>query len=95
MLRVQEAVVEQQMRESGMTQGRLVMLFIYAVTVLLMVFAFIFIGVNAFLGAGTFGAIVNSILTAGAFMHLPQTAGGTGFCIPPRNTYPAADGLPT
>lgn len=54
------------MAKKGITMGRLICLLIYAVIILLLIFVFIFLGVAAFTGANTMGAIVNSCMTAGA-----------------------------
>lgn len=53
------------MQEAGITKGRVACLFLYSVFLLLLVFAFIFVGVTAFVGEGAFGAVINSSLTAG------------------------------
>lgn len=52
------------MKEKGYTPSRMVMLFCYSIFLLVLVFCFIFVGVAAFVGAGAFGAVVNSSLTA-------------------------------
>lgn len=52
--------------DNGMTRGRFIFMLCYAVFVLLLIFVFIFVGVAAFTGAGTLGAIVNSLLAAGS-----------------------------
>lgn len=63
------------MREAGITKGRVVCLFLYSMLILLLVLVFIFVGVTAFVGEGAFGAVINSLLTAGLSMLLDsQTA---------------------
>jgi uncharacterized membrane protein YqiK len=59
-------IVERHMAKAGVTMGRLVSLLVYAVVILLLVFVFIFLGVAAFTGANSMGAVVNSCMTAGA-----------------------------
>jgi uncharacterized membrane protein len=59
-------IVERHMAKAGVTLGRLIALLVYAVVVLLLVFVFIFLGVAAFTGANSMGAVVNSCMTAGA-----------------------------
>ena len=63
---LQDQIVEEQMQESGMTKSKIMVLFTYAITLLLLVFMFIFVGVAAFVKGGAFGAVVNSMMTAGA-----------------------------
>lgn len=63
---LREQVVARHMAKKGITMGRLVFLLIYAVVVLLLIFMFILLGISAFTGANTMGAVVNSCMTAGA-----------------------------
>ena len=63
---LQDQIVQEQMQESGMTKSKIMVLFTYAITLLLLVFMFIFVGVAAFVKGGAFGAVVNSMMTAGA-----------------------------
>ncbi|GMH35577.1 hypothetical protein BSKO_03445 [Bryopsis sp. KO-2023] len=63
---IQREIIKTRMREAGITKGRVACLFIYSMFLLLLVFAFIFVGVTAFVGEGAFGAVINSSLTAGA-----------------------------
>lgn len=62
---IQREIVRTRMQEAGITKGRVACLFLYSVFLLLLVFAFIFVGVTAFVGEGAFGAVINSSLTAG------------------------------
>jgi uncharacterized membrane protein YqiK len=59
-------IVERHLLQAGVTRGRLLMLLAYAVVILALIFVFIFVGVAAFTGAGTLGAVVSSMMTAGA-----------------------------
>ncbi|GFH32319.1 uncharacterized protein HaLaN_31521, partial [Haematococcus lacustris] len=63
---IQDMVVKQSLKGAGMTRVRLLLLLLYAIIILLLVFVFIFVGVAAFTGAGTVGAVVNSLLAAGS-----------------------------
>lgn len=67
---IQDLIVDHTMKLRGITKGRLIALLIYAILVLLLIFIFIFVGVAAFTGAGTLGAIVNSLLAAGSGIAL-------------------------
>ncbi|GAX81306.1 hypothetical protein CEUSTIGMA_g8737.t1 [Chlamydomonas eustigma] len=72
---IQAQIIMNTLKEYGFTTGRLIILLCYAVTVLILIFVFIFVGVAAFTGAGTLGAVVNSLLAAGAGigMNLKET----------------------
>lgn len=63
---LKQQIVERHMVKKGITMGRLICLLAYAVIILLLMFVFIFLGVAAFTGANTMGAVVNSCMTAGA-----------------------------
>ena len=63
---LQDMIVERHLLQAGVTRGRLLLLLLYAIVVLALVFVFIFVGVAAFTGAGTVGAVVSSMMTAGA-----------------------------
>jgi hypothetical protein len=67
---IQDLIVEHTMKLRGITKGRLIFLLTYAIFLLLLIFVFIFVGVAAFTGAGTLGAIVNSLLAAGSGIAL-------------------------
>lgn len=54
------------MKSNGFTKGNLILMLAYAVFLLMLIFIFIFVGVAAFTGAGTLGAIINSLLAAGS-----------------------------
>ncbi len=62
----QNQIVERTLLDYGFTKGRIILLLSYAVFLLILIFIFIFVGVAAFTGQGTLGAIVNSLLAAGA-----------------------------
>jgi len=63
-LTIQREAVMARMTEAGVTRSRLAVVFAYSILVLCLLFAFIFIGVAAFVGSGAFGAVVNSSLIA-------------------------------
>lgn len=64
-------IVDQTMKTNGFTKGNLILMLCYAVFLLMLIFIFIFVGVAAFTGAGTLGAIINSLLAAGSGEHSP------------------------
>lgn len=72
---LKQQIVERHMTKKGITIGRLVCLLAYAVVILLLIFVFIFLGVAAFTGANTMGAVVNSCMTAGAGLAMNLKGG--------------------
>lgn len=62
-------VAEEALAKTGLSKKELIVAVIYSVVFLLMLFAFIFIGISAFSKASSFGAVVNSTL--------PMSAGGS------------------
>lgn len=70
--------MERHMAKAGVTMGRLLFLLAYAIVVLLLIFVFIFLGVAAFTGANTMGAVVNSCMTAGAGLAMNLGGGDDG-----------------
>eukprot|EP00753_Platysulcus_tardus_P018967 PLAT7037.10.p1 GENE.PLAT7037.10~~PLAT7037.10.p1 ORF type:complete len:1023 (-),score=631.98 PLAT7037.10:190-3234(-) len=54
------------LHQLGLTTSVLALAFISSVLILLVLFLFIFLGIAGFTNAGTFGAVVNSVLPAGA-----------------------------
>jgi hypothetical protein len=63
---LQDMIVERHLEQAGFTRARLLLLLMYSIVVLGLIFVFIFVGVAAFTGVGTIGAVVSSLMTAGA-----------------------------
>eukprot|EP00798_Chlamydomonas_sp_ICE-L_P022354 gene22354-29449_t len=73
--KIQKSLVMQSLIEAGVTKGRMIAIVIWAVFVLILIFIFIFVGVAAFTGAGTVGAVINSLLAAGSGIALNLKGG--------------------
>ena len=54
------------MKDLGITKSILIAVVIYLAAILLLILAFIFVGIKAFTVPGTFGSIINSILPMAA-----------------------------
>eukprot|EP00753_Platysulcus_tardus_P018858 PLAT7024.5.p1 GENE.PLAT7024.5~~PLAT7024.5.p1 ORF type:complete len:4159 (+),score=1526.28 PLAT7024.5:947-12478(+) len=63
------------LRRLGLSTHTLILLFIQVVGVLLLFFAFIFVGIAAFTTGSTFGSVVNSALTVGSGLSLSGSDG--------------------
>jgi hypothetical protein len=67
-MRLRLLIAEEAMNKTGLSKKELIVAVIYSLVFLLMLFAFIFIGISAFSKASSFGSVVNSAL--------PMSAGG-------------------
>eukprot|EP00955_Chlamydomonas_euryale_P067976 359985-Chlamydomonas_euryale.AAC.4 len=67
---IQDQLVKQTMVKNGFTKANLIFLLLYAIFLLMLIFVFIFVGIAAFTGGGTLGAIINSLLAAGSGIAL-------------------------
>lgn len=69
----------QSLSKLGLTYNELITAFLVSLTFLLILFAFIFVGINAFSYANSFGSVVNSVMPAGAGASVSgKKEGGAG-----------------
>lgn len=64
--RLRLLVAFESLNKIGLTKSELLIAFVISITFLLVLFAFIFVGIQAFSYANSFGSVVNSIMPAGA-----------------------------